>query len=80
MFIIAFSATNNDTYATNEMILKQNPIEDTEYPDIDDYEMIFDELPSKEKIEEMVKNTYDGVWEPIIDSIRVFKVEEIELK
>ena len=46
------------------------------YEESEELRGVYDELETMKEIEEIVKNTYDGVWEPVIDTIQVFKLEE----
>ena len=72
MYIITYYAINNDTDCGNWQILRHN-IGDEEEPD---WDILFKEIP--DDLEKVVENTYDGVWEPDIDNIIVYKVKEID--
>jgi hypothetical protein len=75
MYIITFVATNNDTYESMELAL--SPSKKDSEGDAFVVDMFFENLPTKAQIEKMVSDTYDGVWEPDLSTIRVFKVQEI---
>ena len=75
MFIITYIAINNDTYEEAEFTLRYciNPDNmDNSIP-----EVIFPELP--ENIKEEVEFTYDGVWQPQLDTIKVYEVKEVKI-
>ena len=72
MFVITYQAVNNDTYEDNIFILHCNPDPNNEESKAS---MFFDSLP--EKMEEAVEATYDGVWVPQTDSIKVFVIKEV---
>jgi len=72
-YIITFVAINNDTYESNIFTLHYSVTPDDDESEKD---IVFKELP-KNIINE-VKSTYDGVWEPELDTIEVFKVEKIK--
>jgi hypothetical protein len=73
MYIITFQAINNDTYENAPFVLERKLD-----PDSDESERVvtFETLPLN--IKEEVEFTYDGVWLPQLDTIQVFKVEEVK--
>ncbi len=78
MFLITYLAMNDDEcegYESRQFALKY-PSNPDDAPQAE-YRVLFKELP--ENIREAVENTYDGVWEPNLDTIKVYKVEKIEV-
>ena len=73
MYIITYIAINNDTYENAPFTLHFNIDPDNEESEQD---IIFKELP--DNIKEAVEFTYDGVWQPQLDTIRVYKLEKVE--
>ena len=84
MFIVTFTACNNDTYESSEMTLRHCINSKKEQDELNEdelqYDMFFKKLPSRKQIKEMVKSAYDGVWEPDLKSIRAFQVIEIDIE
>ncbi len=64
--MVTFEAVSNESYNVMTCVLHHGQ----------DSQMFFDGIPTD--IEKRVKLTYDGVWLPRIESIKVFRVEEVE--
>jgi hypothetical protein len=84
MYIISCIASNNDTYQNKEFFCSRctNTPEEKENlnPEELTYESVFKELPTQKEIIKLVKGCYDGVWVPDLDTIRVYKIEEIKME
>lgn len=82
MYIITFVAVNNDTYEDSTFFLQCPILEDGEQFDEEcseeyEYEKLWKEIPSD--CRERVEESYDGVWEPQLDSIEVYDVTKVEV-
>jgi hypothetical protein len=78
MFIITYIATNNDTYKSREFTLQHPVLKDGEGFDEDfaeDYEYTAYWEKKPKNVKKLVENTYDGVWEPDLKSIKVAEVK-----
>lgn len=73
MYIISYQAVNNDTYENAPFVLNF-PIDPESLES--EMDIVFKELP--DNIREAVEFTYDGVWQPQLDTIEVYKLEKIE--
>ena len=73
MFIVAYRSISNDTYQDLPFLLAFKVEPDNEDSGTD---IFFKELP--DNIKEEVEFNYDGVWQPQLDTIEVYKVEKIE--
>lgn len=78
MFMITYRATNKNTYEMKEIVLRQlvSKQKHEVLEEVLKYETLFKELP--QDIKNDVIKTDDGVWVPNVDTIRIFKVEEIK--
>jgi len=81
MYIVTYAATNNDTYESQQCVLRRciNSKKEQEElnPEELEYDMMFEKLPTVRTIRKWVRDTYDGVWEPDMKSIKAYSVKEV---
>ena len=73
MYIITYQAINNDTYENAPFTIQVDLDPDNEESEKD---IILKELP--DNIKEVVEFTYDGVWQPQLDTIEVYELKKVE--
>jgi hypothetical protein len=81
MYIITYVAVSNDTYESRQFVLQKCINSKAEQEELNsedlEYEMMLETLPTQRTAKRWVKDTYDGVWEPDLKSVKVYKVEEV---
>ena len=72
MYIITYAAINNNTYEKS-MFTLYHPIDP--YDEKAAQSFFFYRVP--DDIKKVVESTYDGVWDPQLETIEIYKVEKV---